>query len=415
MSQKSTKPGPAMLNPADIMPTEPKLFTEPDDTEILKAPRNKTTKRIFIAATRMNDGKTTTSLALFAALRSMTDKVGFIKPVGQRFVEVEGNKVDEDSVLLNRIFNLSTPIQAMSPIAVHSSFTREFLDHPDQTHEALIDKMCRAFDRAAFENEYIIIEGTGHAGVGSVFNLSNADVAKRLDSKVIIVARGGIGRPIDEIALNQALFEKAGVEVIGAIINKVEPERLEMVDTYCRAALERMGISLLGCIPIEQKLTRPNLNQIALEVDGHWLNGRSSGSTERIDKVIIGAMAAKDIVDYLLPGTLIVTPGDREDIILAAIAAEGIAGTRVLSGLVLTRNVLPHPKLMAMIAKTRIPVVTCSDESFEVATRIHNMTVKTLATDSDKIPIIKDLITKNIDLDVIRDAFEERSGLASNI
>ena len=127
------------------------------------------------------------------------------------------------------------------------------------------------------------------------------------------------------------------------------------------------------------------------------------------------AMAAKDIVDYLLPGTLIVTPGDREDIILAAIAAEGIAGTRVLSGLVLTRNVLPHPKLMAMIAKTRIPVVSCSDESFEVATRIHNMTVKTLATDSDKIPIIKDLITKNIDLDVIRGAFEDSSSLASNI
>ena len=401
-----------MSHTVDIMPSAlPKLFTEPDDRELLTEPRNKTTKRIFIAATRMNDGKTTTSLALFSALRSMTDKVGFIKPVGQRFIEVDGNKVDEDSVLLNRIFKLATPIQAMSPIAVHSSFTREFLDHPNQTHEELVDKMCRAFDRAAFGNEYIIVEGTGHAGVGSVFNLSNADVAKRLKAKVIIVARGGIGRPIDEIALNQALFEKAGVEVIGAIINKVEPDRLAMVDNYCRAALQRMNISLLGCIPVERKLTRPNLNQIALETDGHWMNGRSSGATERIDKVIIGAMAAKEVVDYILPGTLIVTPGDREDIILAAIAAEGIAGTRVLSGLVLTRNVLPHPKLMAMIAKTRIPVVTCSEESFEVATKIHNMTVKTLATDADKIKIIKDLITKNIDLNVIRQAFDDQTRL----
>ncbi|MFT4900925.1 MAG: phosphate acetyltransferase [Lentimonas sp.] len=397
------------------MTKQPKLFTELDDTELLKAPRNKTTKRIFIAATRMNDGKTTTSLALFSALRTMTDKVGFIKPVGQRFVEVDGYQVDEDSVLLNRIFNVGIPIQAMSPIAVHSSFTREFLDHPDQSHEELIDKMCRAFDRAAFEKEYIIIEGTGHAGVGSVFNLSNADVAKRLDAKVIIVARGGIGRPIDEIALNKALFDQAGVEVIGAIINKVEPDRLEMVKTYCRAALERMDMSLLGCIPIEPRLTRPNLNQIVEEVNGRWLNGRSSGSTERVDKVIIGAMAAKGLVDYLQPGVLIITPGDREDIILAAIAAEGIAGARVLSGLILTRNVLPHPKLMAMIAKTRIPVVTCNDESFEVASKIHNMTVKTLSSDTDKIPIIKDLITKNIDLQVIRDAFEDRSALAMHI
>ncbi|MDP4879829.1 MAG: hypothetical protein NWR36_08085, partial [Opitutales bacterium] len=63
------------------MPTPKKLFTEPDDNEILTAPRNKSTKRIFIAATRMNDGKTTTSLALFAALRTFTKQVGFIKPV----------------------------------------------------------------------------------------------------------------------------------------------------------------------------------------------------------------------------------------------------------------------------------------------------------------------------------------------
>ncbi len=397
------------------MAQKQKLFTEPHDTEILTAPRNKTTKRIFIAATRMNDGKTTTSLALFSALRAMTEKVGFIKPVGQRFVEIDGHRVDEDSVLLNRIFDVGTPIQAMSPIAIHSTFTRDFLDHPDQSHEELIDKMCRAFDRAAFQNEYIIIEGTGHAGVGSVFNLSNADVAKRLDAKVIIVARGGIGRPVDEIALNKALFEKAGVEVIGAIINKVEPDKKEMIETYCRIALDQMRIPLLGCIPIEQKLTRPNLNQIVEEVGGRWLNGRNDGGIERVDKVIIGAMAAKGLVDYLQPGVLIVTPGDREDIILAAIAAEGIAGKRVLSGIILTRNVLPHPKLMEMIAKTSIPVVTCSDESYNVASKIHNMTVKTQPGDADKIPIIKDLITKNIDLDLIRHAFEDRPAIAADI
>lgn len=382
-----------------------KEFTEPDDTEVLTAPRNKTTKRIFIAATRMNDGKTTTSLALFAALRSMTADVGFIKPVGQRFVEVEGHQIDEDSVLLNRIFDVQIPIKAMSPIAIHPTFTRDFLDNPSDNHVELIDKMCRAFDRAAFLNEYIIIEGTGHAGVGSVFNLSNADVARHLNAKVIIVARGGIGRPIDEIAMNKALFDQAGVEVIGAIINKVEPDKIEMVDKYCRIALERMGISLLGCIPVEQKLTRPSLNQIVAEVDGRWLNGRDGGGSERIDKVIIGAMAAKGVVDLLKPGVLIVTPGDREDIILAAIAAEGVAGKRVLSGIILTRNVLPDPKLMDMISKTNIPVVICDEESYGVASKINSMTVKTQPSDADKIPIIKDLITKNIDIDVIRDAF----------
>ena len=216
------------------MQTSQKHFTEPDDTEILTVPRNKTTKRIFIAATRMNDGKTTTSLALFSALRSITPRVGFIKPVGQRFIEVEGHQIDEDSVLLNHIFNVNIPIHAMSPIAIHHTFTRQYLENPLSNHTGLIDKMCRAFDRAAFQQDYIIIEGTGHAGVGSVFDLSNADVAKRLDAKVIIVARGGIGRPIDEIALNKAVFEAAGVQIIGAIINKVEPDKIEMVEKWQR-------------------------------------------------------------------------------------------------------------------------------------------------------------------------------------
>lgn len=390
------------------MPAEDKMRDTLDSPELLTAPRNKTTKRIFIAATRMNDGKTTTSLALFSALRGITEKVGFIKPIGQRFVEYDGHQIDEDSVLLNQTFDVKVPIQAMSPIAIHANFTREYLDNPDESQGKLIDIMCRAFDRAAYEKEYIIIEGTGHAGVGSVFNLSNADVAKRLDAKVIIIAKGGIGRPIDEIALNNALFKAAGVEVIGAIINKVLPNKMEDVQKYCKKALDRMGIPLLGCLPIEQKLTRPNLSQIVEEVNGRWINGQEDGRRERINRVIIGAMAARGLLDLLQRGTLIITPGDREDIILSAIAAEGVTEERTISGIILTRNVLPHPKLMEMIAKTSIPVVVCSDESYKVASLVNNMTVKTQPDDDDKIPIIKDLMKKNIDMQAIQDAFESR-------
>ena len=381
-------------------------FVKPNDEALLTSPRNETTKRIFIAATRMNDGKTTTSLALFSALRASTDRVGFIKPVGQRFIEVEGHKIDEDSVLLDRIFQVKVPIQAMSPIAIHPTFTREYLDNPKAYHAEMIDEMCRAFDRAAYEKDYIIIEGTGHAGVGSVFDLSNADVAKRLNAKVIIVAKGGIGRPIDEIALNKALFENAGVEVIGAIINKVAVDKIETIKKYTRIALERMGIPLLGCIPVESILTEPNLKQVVREVNGRWLNGRELGESERIRKVIIGAMAAKRIIDYMQRGVLIITPGDREDVILSAIASDGLANEQSISGIILTRNILPHPKLMAMIAKTRIPVVICSDESYVIASKINNMTVKTQPSDFDKIPVIKDLITKNIDTQIIRHAFD---------
>src|SRR5438876_6897917 len=110
----------------------------------------------------------------------------------------------------------------MSPIAVEPDFTRKYL--ADAHYDALIRKIEKAFDRVAWEKDFVLCEGSGHAGVGSVFDLSNAQVAKILKARVVIVSRGGIGKPIDEVALNLALFEKEDVEVIGVILNKVAPD-----------------------------------------------------------------------------------------------------------------------------------------------------------------------------------------------
>ena len=381
-------------------------FVEPDETELLVRPRNTSTKRIFVAATRQNDGKTTTCLGLFAALRQFTDRVGFIKPVGQRFIEVEGQKVDEDSVLLESIFHVGLPLMAMSPVAIDGTFTRRYLKDPDDSLKVIVDKMSRAFDRTAYEKDFVIIEGSGHAGVGAVFDMSNAQVAKLMGAKAIIVAQGGIGRPVDEVAINKALFDKFGVEVIGAILNKVMPEKIDVIREYAGAGLKRLGVPLLGVLPLQKRLAAPNLSQIVDEIGGRWLNGREQAANERILRVIIGAMTAKGVIDYLQPGVLIITPGDRDDIIFSAIASAGLSGKKVVSGIVLTRNILPHPKLMEMLARTNIPTVICSEESYTVASRINAMTVKTQPQDHDKIPIINNLVMDNVDMKKIIEAFE---------
>src|ERR671937_2354953 len=191
---------------------------------------NTSTPRVFIAATRQNDGKTTASLGLIAALQQHFPRVGYIKPVGQRFVEIAEHKIDEDTVLMDSVYQLNCPLVDMSPIAVEPDFTRKYLE--SSNNEALVQKIEKAFDRVAWEKDFVLCEGSGHAGVGSVFDLSNAQVAGILGSKVIIVTRGGIGKPIDEVSLNQALFEKEGVEIIGAIINKVIGAKIEYVSDF---------------------------------------------------------------------------------------------------------------------------------------------------------------------------------------
>src|SRR3954452_24625108 len=191
---------------------------------------NTTTPRLFIAATRQNDGKTTTSLGLIAALQQHYPRVGYIKPVGQRFVEIEEHKIDVDTVLMDSVYQLNCPLVDMSPIAVEPDFTRKYLQ--SSNNDALVKKIRKAFDRVAWEKDFVLCEGSGHAGVGSVFDLSNAQVAKILAAKVIIVTQGGIGRPIDEVSLNQALFEKEGVKIIGVIVNKVLPDKVDYVAEF---------------------------------------------------------------------------------------------------------------------------------------------------------------------------------------
>src|SRR5438034_5299799 len=247
---------------------------------------NAETPRVFIAATRQNDGKTTTSLGLLAAMQMCYPRIGYIKPVGQRFVEIEEQKIDEDTVLMDRVYRLNCPLVDMSPIAVEPDFTRKYLQAAN--NETLVKKIHKAFDRVAWEKDFVLCEGSGHAGVGSVFDLSNAQVAKMLGCKVIIVTRGGIGKPIDEVALNQALFEKEGVEIIGVILNKVLGDKVDYVSDFARRGLKRKGLELLGVIPHQRILSSPTVELIREELNAELLNHPET-MRGLVDDVVVGA------------------------------------------------------------------------------------------------------------------------------
>lgn len=369
---------------------------------LLTKPMNTTTRRIFVAATRQNDGKTTTSLGLFGALHSLGHNVSYIKPVAQRIVKVENDvEVDEDTFLLNSIYDVKIPIAAMSPVAVDSLFTQRYLDAPEKISPHVTDTICRAFDRAAYEKDIIIVEGSGHAGVGSVFNASNADNAKMLGSKVIIVSSGGIGKPVDEIAMNKALFDDRGVECIGVILNKVVPDKMEKIRKYASRALDRLGVPLLGVLPLENSLSNPNLSQIVQEMGGRWLVPLVKGRSQRAEHIIIGAMSAQHMFDYISKDTLIITPGDREDLLFSLIAASGTAEDPKISGIILTDGQTPSERILSMLRQVGIPVVATERECFETTRRINQMIVKTQPGDSDKVATIEALIRKNVDLDRI--------------
>jgi BioD-like phosphotransacetylase family protein len=355
---------------------------------------NTITPRVFIAATRQNEGKTTTSLGLLAALRDVYPRMGYIKPVGQRFVEIEEQKIDEDTVLMDRVYRLNCPLLDMSPIAVEPDFTRKYLQQSN--NEALVKKIQKAFDRVAWEKDFVVCEGSGHAGVGSVFDLSNAQVAGILKSKVIIVTSGGIGKPIDEVCLNNALFEREGVKVIGVILNKVHADRLDHVTEFARRGLKRKGLELLGVVPHQRILSNPTLDLIREELKAKRLNN-SPCVDNLVNRVVVGAMSAQNAIGYFKRGVLVITPGDREDLIFA-VAANGCESSEPLAGLVLTGNVRPSPSVMAVIQQMPFPVLWAAEDSYEVASAVHNLIVKTRPADTEKISLIRDIIANNVNV-----------------
>lgn len=357
-------------------------------------------KKIFVAATMQDQGKTTVSLGLMKAFHERCASVGFIKPVGQRYVEIDGIRVDEDVALMRAIFPGSGDLADMSPVTVGKSFTRDYIMKPQP--DVLAKKIVESFGRMAAGKKCVVIEGTGHAGVGSCFDASNADVAHLLGARVLLVAGGGIGKPIDEVLLNRSLFADREVEFLGVILNKVLPEKLDQIREVVSAGLARKGLELLGCIPHEPSLANPSMQQILEELGGELINGTES-LTNSVDKVIVGAMSARRALEYILPDCLLITPGDRDDLVLAAIGAcaldtehkEGVAG------ILLTGGTRPHESILNLVSRTSIPVVLHDEDSYSVAAKVHALKVKIQPTDTRKIDTAPRLVRKYVNIDRI--------------
>jgi BioD-like phosphotransacetylase family protein len=357
-------------------------------------------KRIFIAATMQNEGKTTISLGLIYALRERFKNIGFIKPVGQRYLVEQGYKVDEDSVLINEVCGLDCNLSDMSPIAVERGFTERYIQRPNL--RKLTDKIKKSFSIVAEDSDLVIIEGTGHAGVGSVFDLSNASVARLLRSGVILISGGGVGRPIDEIMLNKALLDKAGVKLIGVVINKVIPEKYNKISKLVRLGLERNGVKVLGVIPYQKDLSIPSVRQIREEIDADILWGEKY-MDNLADNIIVAAMEPYDILNYLKDRVLVITPGDREDVMMTILSSHLVGGKKdfEIVGIVLSGGIIPHKEVVRIMRRTNVPVLVSKEDTYRVAARIHDRTIKIRPEDKEKIKSAVDLTKRYIDLNAI--------------
>lgn len=355
-------------------------------------------RAIFIAATGQNVGKTTVCLGAIAGMHTYYKRVGFIKPVGQQHILVDKClRVDKDVVLFKERFDLPSSYQDMSPVIFPRGFTRDYLDGAIEQQE-LLNKVKGGFETIYNDHDFTIVEGTGHVGVGSLVELSNAFVAKELGLDVVIIAKGGLGSAFDELAINKAMCDRHGVKLAGVILNRVIDEKREMVIDYMLKALKRWDVPLIGAIPYDDLLGTPCMKDFELLFKANLISGEEYHYCH-FKQIRLAASSVEHFLEHTFPDQLIVTPASREDLICALLVMR--QQEKPEYGLILTSQQAPSEKLVEKLKRANIPALYTPKPTFDVMQSINTYTAKIRKGDEEKVDKAIDLVSSHLNFNLL--------------
>jgi len=185
----------------------------------------------------------------------------------------------------------------------------------------------------------------------------------------------------------------------------VLPVKIDYITEFAQRGLKRKGLELLGVVPHQPILSNPTIDLIREDLRAELLNEPSQEALlGLVDDVVVGAMGAQNAIAFFKRGVLLITPGDREDILLAACTSIEAQSEEKMAGIVLTGGLRPGESVLRVIRSMPIPVLLAGQDSYRVASKVHDLTVKTRPADAEKISLIRDMIAKSVDVDKILNA-----------
>lgn len=361
-------------------------------------------KNIYVAATNQHIGKTTSTLGLVMALQDRGYKVGYCKPVGQEFVDLGDLKVDKDALLFSKTMGFGLEEALHSPVILGRGATTSFLDNPsDYNYEKRILDASKRLDKA---NDLVIYEGTGHPGVGSVVGMSNATVAKMLNASVVMIVEGGIGNTIDRLHMSACIFHSQQVPIVGVIINKVLPNKIEKVRRYVGGWLKTQGIKLLGVLPYDKSLSMPIMHTIVRAISGETILNNDY-LTNRVEGLIPGSLVSSH--DFRQEKNLLLVVSNKR-LLQALESIEknckklGVERSP-LSGIILTGE---DPFLtrrsvdlayLSHFTLSNIPIISTSLDTYGAVVKINSLEVKINIHTPWKVERAIRLVKENVDLE----------------
>ncbi len=357
-------------------------------------------KKIFIGATGQHCGKTTISLSLMHLAGKKYPRVGFVKPLGPKCIEYKGLTMDMDAAMIAGVYNLEHDARLMSPLTLTPGSTRQFLDgwvSPDYPRDTIL----KAVRELESKNDFLIIEGAGHSGVGSVVGMNNAHIAALTEAPVLMVTGGGIGSVIDAVELNLALYKETGADVRFIMSNKLVPAKRERSLAYLRKAFAHKNIMVTSAFDFSPILADPTLQHVS-ELVGIPLKGDAEERRRICHTIQLGAASSQRVIDHLGDSTLLIVTSSRDELLVTASALYHIPEyKRKIAGMVIAGHVPVSDITQRILDDSLIPYMRYEETSSEVFYQLREHVSKIGPDDREKIDLINSIAEQYIDFATI--------------
>ncbi|WP_281234279.1 phosphate acetyltransferase [Flavobacterium gelatinilyticum] len=354
-------------------------------------------KAIYIATSDQNSGKSIITLGLMSILIGKTAKVGYFRPIVEDFVDGE---LDNHIETVLSHFNLDIKFEDAFAITKSKLIKKKNKGKIGEVLDLIIEKYKKLEERF----DFVLVEGTSFTGEGTSIELDlNVLIAKNLGIPTIIIG-SGVGKTLEELVDSLYLvydsFKVKEVEVLSVFANKVQPENIELVTKSLQKSLP--SNVLINTIPLISSLNNPTMQEIVNELDAKVLFGENYLNNE-IGHYSVGAMQLHNYLVHLHDNALVITPGDRSDIILGALQANESANYPAISGIILTGNIFPEESILKLIEglSAVVPIITVDGGTYNITNRIGKIKSEIYANNIHKIETSINTFEKYVDNDAL--------------
>jgi BioD-like phosphotransacetylase family protein len=339
--------------------------------------------KLVITSMRHNAGKTSMIIGLAKALNK---KINYIKPFGDKLLYRKKRLWDYDAALIASILELEEAPEDMS-IGFNHSRLLYILDR-----ETTKTKVLDLLHRDGKNMDMTFIESGKDISYGVSVYLDAISLATFLEAKLIVVISGNEETVLDDITFLTNHINMGAADLKGVVLNKI-PNATDFVDIHL-PKIKQMGVNILGVIPYYEELPRFSVYYLADRLFAKVITCESH-LNRVIKNILIGSMsvsAAKENPLFYQENKVIITSGDRSDMINAAIETNS-------SAVILTNNILPPEDIISKATDLQIPLLLVTSDTYSIARQIDLMEPLLTKDDTNKITLIEQMIRRHVNLD----------------